>query len=282
MKILRALLLVLFLAFAGAAQAQQSLTFPNLTGRVVDEAKLLSPEQVQDLTAKSEAIEKASSRQLVIATIPDLQDTPIEDYGYKLGRYWKLGQAGANNGIILIVAPKERKVRIEVGRGLEPIMTDALSSVIIRDTILPRFKAGDMAGGIIAGADAIGEQMKLPLEAGEQRAAAAVQASEKRERRSGGGINGGFIVLAIMIGLFFVLPMLFRRAGGRRYQSSGWGDVASNVVLWSALDSLTRNNNSGSGWGSGGSDWGSSDSGGGSDFSGGGGDFGGGGASGDW
>ena len=274
---IRALLLTLFLMFAGVAQAQ---TFPALTGRVVDDAKLLSPEQVQQLTAQSEAIEKASSRQLVIATIPDLQDYPIEDYGYKLGRYWKLGQAGANNGIILIVAPKERKVRIEVGRGLEPIMTDALSSVIIRETILPKFKTGDMAGGIIAGADAIGEQMKLPLEVGEQRAANAVQTSEKRQR-SGGGIHGGYVFLAIFIALFFVLPM-FLGSRGRRYRSSGWGDVASNVVLWSALDSLTRNSGSGSGWSSGGSDWGSSDSGGGSDFSGGGGDFGGGGASGDW
>src|SRR3546814_2239923 len=78
---------------------------------------------------------------------------------------------GVNNGILLLVAPNERKVRIEVGYGLEPIMTDALSSVIINQTILPRFRDGDMAGGIIAGADAIGEQMKLPLEAAEQRSA---------------------------------------------------------------------------------------------------------------
>ncbi|NWP15563.1 TPM domain-containing protein, partial [Escherichia coli] len=88
-------------------------------------------------------------------------------YGYQLGRAWGIGQKDANNGIVLIVAPNERKVRIEVGYGLEPIMTDGLSSQIINETIIPKFKAGDMAGGIVAGAQAIAAQMKLPLEAAE-------------------------------------------------------------------------------------------------------------------
>jgi uncharacterized protein len=142
------------LAFSVAAHAQ---TFPPLTGRVVDAAHVLNPQQVAQLTQISEDVEKASTRQLVVATIPDLQDYPIEDYGYKLGRAWGIGQKGANNGIILIVAPKDHEVRIEVGYGLEPIMTDALSDSIIRDTIIPKFKAGDMPGGIIAGAQAIAE-----------------------------------------------------------------------------------------------------------------------------
>src|SRR3546814_13195408 len=117
-------------------------TFPALSGRVVDAADLLNPAQEAQLTQLSEQIEQASSRQFVVATVPDLQGYPIEDYGYKLGRDWKIGQDGANNGILLLVARNERKVRIEVGYGLEPIMTDALSSVIINQTLLPRFRYG--------------------------------------------------------------------------------------------------------------------------------------------
>src|SRR3954467_5901722 len=134
MILLRALFALLLLTPL-AAQAQPT-NFPKLTGRVVDAADLLSPEQEAQLTQLSADIEKASSRQFVVATIPDLQSYPIEDYGYKLGRAWNIGQKGANNGIILIIAPNERKVRIEVGYGLEPIMTDALSSQIINNTIL--------------------------------------------------------------------------------------------------------------------------------------------------
>ena len=107
------------LALAAPVSAQ---TFPKLTGRVVDEAHILSAAQVADLTSKSQALEASTGRQFVVATVPDLQGYPIEDYGYKLGREWKIGQKDANNGIILIVAPNERKVRIEVGYGLEPIM----------------------------------------------------------------------------------------------------------------------------------------------------------------
>src|SRR3954467_3849264 len=155
---MRFFLFAIALLFAVPAMA---VGFPPLTGRVVDQADLLNPGQEQQLTQRLEALQRASSRQLVVTTVSSLQDVPIEDYGYQLGRAWHIGQQGANNGIILLVAPNERKVRIEVGYGLEPIMTDAMSSSIIRDTILPKFKAGDMPGGIVAGAQAIGEQMKL-------------------------------------------------------------------------------------------------------------------------
>lgn len=257
---------MLFLAAAAHAQ-----TFPPLTGRVVDAAHVLNPQQVAQLTQISEDVEKASTRQLVVATIPDLQDYPIEDYGYKLGRAWGIGQKGANNGIILIVAPKDHKVRIEVGYGLEPIMTDALSDSIIRDTIIPKFKADDMPGGIIAGAQAIAEQMKLPQEAAEQRAAAQAKQAPKK----GNDSDGLVITLFVLVVLFVVLPMIFRRAGGRRYQGGGlpiilWGPGFGGGGSWGS---------GGSSWGSGGSDWGG---GGGGGFSGGGGSFGGGGASGSW
>ncbi|MEH3048506.1 TPM domain-containing protein [Sphingomonas adhaesiva] len=263
MTILRRLLTLLLAALAltlvTSATAQ---TFPKLTGRVVDAAGLLSSDQVQQLTQLSADTEKASSRQLVVATIPDLQGYAVEDYGYRLGREWGIGQKDANNGIILLVAPKERKVRIEVGYGLEPIMTDALSSVIINQTILPRFRDGDMAGGIVAGAQAIAEQMKLPLEAAEQRAQAAATKRSARKDTVGDWMVAGFWIMVVV---FIVLPMLFARGRGRRYR----GGVAP-VVIW------------GPGWGGGGGDGGGWGGGGGGGFSGGGGSFGGGGASGSW
>jgi uncharacterized protein len=269
MSLIRRLLFVLLALAAVPATAQ---TFPPLSGRVVDAAKLLSADQVAQLTQLSTQVEQASSRQLVVATIPDLQNYPIEDYGYRLGRAWNIGQKGANNGIILIVAPSERKVRIEVGYGLEPIMTDAMSSVIINDTILPKFKTGDMAGGIMDGAAAIGEQMKLPLEAAEQRARQAAGETQARHRSSSNPLAVIFWVIVIVV---IILPMAFGRARGRRYRG-GLGEA----VLWgAALSNLGRGSGGGSSWGGGGSDWGG---GGGGGFSGGGGSFGGGGASGSW
>ncbi len=256
-----------------AAQAQ---TFPKLTGRVVDAANLLSPEQEAQLTAMSDATEKASGRQLVVATVPDLQGYPIEDYGYRLGRAWKIGQGEADNGIILIVAPNERRVRIEVGYGLEPVMTDALSGIIIRDTITPRFKAGDMGGGIVAGASAIDAQLKLPLEAAEARAKQLIDAGQ-RKRRGGNGGDVATVLFWLAVLLFIILPIVLGSAKGRRYRRGG-----GPVVIWGPG---LGGSSGGSSWESGGSSWsggGSSWGGGGGGFSGGGGSFGGGGASGGW
>ena len=148
--VLGALLAALFLLLATPASAQ---TFPKLTGRVVDQAGLLRPEQVLDLTSKSEALEAKSGRQFVVATVKSLGGRPIEDYGYRLGRAWAIGAKGKDDGVILLVAPNEKKVRIETGYGARVFLTDAQSSVIIREAILPRFKAGDFGGGITAGAD---------------------------------------------------------------------------------------------------------------------------------
>lgn len=268
MRLIHSLLFVLLALVAMPATAQ---TFPPLSGRVVDAAKLLSPDQVAQLTQLSTQIEQASSRQFVVATVPDLQGYPIEDYGYRLGRAWNIGQKGANNGIILLVAPTEHKVRIEVGYGLEPIMTDALSSLIINDNILPKFKAGDMAGGIMDGANAIAAQMKLPLEAAEQRAQQAAGQSHVSRRSNGSPFAVIFWIIVIVV---IIVPMAFGRARGQRYRG-GLGEA----VLWgAALSNLGRGSGGGSSWGGGG-DWGG---GGGGGFSGGGGSFGGGGASGSW
>jgi len=133
------------------APAAAEPTFPALTGRVVDDANLLSESDKQDLAADLKVLEDKSSDQLVVVTLPSLQGYPIEDFGYRLGRHWGIGTAKLNNGVLLIVAPNERKVRIEVGTGLEGTLTDALSKVIIENGILPRFRQGDFAGGIANG-----------------------------------------------------------------------------------------------------------------------------------
>jgi uncharacterized protein len=270
---IRRLLFLILLALAAPAGAQ---TFPPLTGRVVDAADLLNPQQEAQLDARLAALERASSRQLVVATVPSLQDRPIEDYGYQLGRHWGIGQSQANNGSILLVAPNERKVRIEVGYGLEPILTDAFSNTVIDQQILPRFREDDMAGGIIAGADALIEQLGAPREQAEQRALEA--AARQRERGSGGGatVLGVLFWMVAIVVLIAFLARRGRRRGGRRYgtrrRRRGWGGAP--VIIW------------GGGWGSGGGSsgggWGGFGGGGGGGFSGGGGSFGGGGASGSW
>ena len=117
--------------------------FPVLTGRVVDDANILSSDTKADLTQKLAALESKTSRQLVVVTIASLGGYEISDYGYQLGRAWGIGQKTLNNGILLIVAPNEHRTRIEVGYGLEPIVTDALSSVIIQTQMLPKFRQAD-------------------------------------------------------------------------------------------------------------------------------------------
>lgn len=266
------LLFLVALLLAAPAAAQ---TFPPLTGRVVDQASLLSPDQEAQLTERLAVLEQASSRQLVVATIASLEDYPIEDYGYRLGRHWKIGQEGANNGLILLVAPNERKVRIEVGYGLEGIMTDALSSRIINNDILPRFREGDYSGGIGAGANAIIEQLQAAPEEAERRTLEAVQA----ETRSSRDDFASYVPLIVVLVFIFIILSAMRPGlrGSRYRRRRGVGPI----VIWgpgtgSGLGDSSWGGSSwgGGGWGGGGGGFGG--------FSGGGGSFGGGGASGGW
>jgi uncharacterized protein len=291
--VLRALLLILALAVATPAAAQN---FPQLTGRVVDQADLLNPQQEAQLTGKLEALQQRSSRQLVVVTVPSLDGYDIADYGYQLGRHWGIGQRGANNGVLLIVAPNERKIRIEVGYGLEGILTDALSNQIITNEMRPRFRANDYPGGINAGADAIIQQLQAPPEAAEQRVVAAQQAENRRHAQR--NRDGGAILPLVFWGfilLFVILPIFGAGLRGRRHRRNvaiwgpGTGSRGGSDIGWflagMALNSLARGSRRGGGWGGGGGSWGGgggSWGGGGGGFSGGGGSFGGGGASGGW
>ena len=204
----------------------------------------------------------------MVATIASLQGYEISDYGYRLGRHWALGQDGKgesekDNGAILIVAPNERKMRIEVGYGLEPILTDGLSSSIVRNDITPLFKAGNFPAGINAGVDRIATQLTLPPEEAAKIAAAASQRS--RSQNDEGSIGG--VIFLLFLFFFFILPIISSFArGGKKHRRSGYGGP---VVIWG-------------GGGSGGSSWGGGGGGGFGGFSGGGGSFGGGGASGGW
>lgn len=261
---LRTALLICLLAglsLIGVAVAEPS--FPALTGRVVDQAQILDAAARARIESKLEQLESKTSNQLVVVTLRSLQGYDIADYGYRLGRAWGIGQKGRNNGAILLVAPNERRVRIEVGYGLEGTITDAVSRLIIENAILPRFRTGDFAGGIERGVDDLVLLLSGNAEDFKRRAA-----EQERPSGSTGAASFAFVILLFVI--WFVLfvrrpprqgyagrqvPPIWIPTGGPRYRG-GWPG--------------------GGGWSSGGS------GGSGGGFSGGGGSFGGGGASGSW
>jgi uncharacterized protein len=210
----------------------QALTFPPLTGRVVDDANVLTPEAKTELTEKLAALETKTGRQLVIATLPSLQGDDIEDYGYQLGRAWGIGQKGKDNGAVFIIAPSEHKARIEVGYGLEPILTDAMSRIILEREVFPKFRAGDMSGGIIGGTDALVQQLGLDPAAAQaaMAQATATETPAPMHHRRGGGL-GALISLGLII---FVLSRVF---GGRRRYGSGGGGLGG-ALPWMVLGGM--------------------------------------------
>lgn len=233
-------LLALALCAPGAAAAEPS--FPPLTGRIVDQAGLLPTDVRARLDAMLEAHEKATSNQVVVVTLKSLQGYDIADYGYRLGRHWGIGQASRNNGTLLIVAPAERLVRIEVGYGLEGVLTDAISYNIIQARILPLFRAGNYAGGIEAGVISILSALKGSYE--------PLKTQNQGKRANQAPDWPGLL----LFGVFFIVVLVLRRH------------------LASALFFMPWGMRTGGGGGSFG----------GGSFGGGGGSFGGGGASGSW
>ena len=235
--------------------------FPMLSGPVVDEAHLLSADAFNSLSQRLAAYAGSSGTQLVVVTLPTLNGYPIEYYGYQLGRHWGIGQQGKNNGALLIVDYGEKKLRIEVGYGLEGTLTDAITSNIIRNVMAPKFKQGDYAGGIVAGSDAI-----LSVLGHQQHAA---QQQQVREHSA----TGGLMLFIILFALFPLIATIFSRGKGGPGGGSGSGGSG-----WLWLGALAMLGSFGGG-GFGGGGLGGGGFGG---FSGGGGSFGGGGASGGW
>jgi uncharacterized protein len=257
------LLAFLILTPAGAQAA--ALTFPPLTGRVVDDAHVLPADVQASLTEKLADLEQRTSRQLVVVTLPSLQGDDIADYGYQLGRAWKIGQKGLNNGTLFIVVPSEHKVRIEVGYGMEGTLTDALTSVILQTQVIPKFRAGDVPGGVVAGADALIEQMGADPSTAEQKAAQAEQQlASAASSRSAGRENP----LHAIVSILFVIVVVAVVLGGRRGGGGFWPLLLIGGML-------------GGGGGRDDDDFGGG-GGGGDSFGGGGGSFGGGGSSGSW
>lgn len=238
---------VLWLCLTTLAFAQ-NFVFPALSGRVVDGAKILSPETIRTLDQKLTDLEQKSSIQLEVATVDSLQDADIETFANALFRHWGLGDKTKNNGVLLLVAPKEKKIRIEVGYGLEGVLTDALSKLVIVNAIAPRFKAGDFSGGVSAGVDDI--IAILTTESSEW--SAKPELREDRSDDEGEIIIYELIAAALLFGLWMFRPT----------RSFVIFLLGSN---WSNQGGSSNGGRSSGGW-----------------FSGGGGSSGGGGASGGW
>ena len=242
------LLILACVCLLSAAVAALAVEFPPLSGRVVDEARLLTAQQRERLVATLAAHERQTGMQVVVVTLTSLQGLPIADYGYQLGRHWGIGEKDKDTGALLIVAPNEREVRIEVGYGLEGDLTDATSKLIIENVIIPEFRAGRFGEGIVAGTGAI-----LEVLGGAPPSDVAPARQPQRDQESAPP-------LFFMILIFFFI-MFARSFGSRRRGRRGW---------YGGFPPIGMGGGSRGGGGGGGG------------FGGGGGGFGGGGSSGSW
>ncbi len=256
-----AALFMLFIALILSGQAALAEpVFPKLSGRIVDQAGILASADRASILQKLKALEKQSSDQLVVVTLTSLQGYAIEDFGVRLGRHWGIGRKDKNNGVLLIIAPKERKVRIEVGYGLESELTDTLAGNIIHNRILPQFRKGQMTKGIVTGVDDI-----IGVMTGNAEEVAARAKGRKGEKDE---VDRGFLFIVVLWSFMFFGPALRSLFG----LSDGRGGVI--IVPVSTASKHWKNGGFGGGFSGGGSSGGG--------FSGGGGSFGGGGASGGW
>ena len=281
-------LAALFLLAAGAfAGAQELQAVPQLSAHVTDQTGTLSADERARLEAKLTAFEAGKGAQIAVLLVPTIKPETIEQYSIRAAEAWKLGRKGVDDGVLLVIAKQDKKLRIEVGYGLEGALNDATAKRIISEQITPRFKQGDFYGGIDAGLDVVirvvgGEA--LPPAKAKADAGSAPAGSEDSISLL---IFGGFVLVFVVGG--------FLRAIFGRFLGAGMVGGAAGVIAWLVLSSMLVAGliglllfiislivgSSGRGWSSGGGSWGggSSSSGG---FSGGGGSFGGGGASGDW
>lgn len=250
---------VLICAFAAQAQAEPN--YPSLTGRIVDQVGLLSSADRAQIETELAKLEGTSTDQLAIVIVNSLDGYSIEDYAIGLARKWGIGQKDKDNGVVLLVAPTERKVRIEVGRRLEPMLTDTMSKLIIQNAILPGFRRGDFAGGIRAGVRDIKDVLLGDAEAVAKRA---------RGRNQNNITTEEMIMLAIWLAIFaYIIWQQYQQAkrrGPHAKRRRRHLDDGSVIIIPGG-----HSDHWDGGWSGGGGGW-----------SGGGGSFGGGGASGSW
>jgi len=222
-----------------------ALEVPFLSGRIVDQAGILSGNSMAQINASLERLETETGAQVAVLTVASLQDEPIETYSLKVVEKWKLGKKGQDNGVLFLIAPKDRRMRIEVGYGLEGVIPDALSNRILDTIVAPQFKQGNFDGGVLLGVDALEKLVRKE----------PVPELQKKARRAPTGKSAALLIKLIFFILFFVIVA----ANGRNGRRGGGGGFFY--------------------MGSGGGGW---SSGGGGGFSGGGGSFGGGGSSSSW
>jgi len=283
---LKAALLALMLCWVGAAFADVAM--PPLTGRVVDRTATLGSDQKASLEQKLEAFEDRKGSQVAVLIVPTTEPETIEQYSIRVAEQWKIGRKKVDDGVILVVAKNDRKLRIEVGYGLEGVLTDLTSKRIIDEEIAPKFRNGDFSGGISAGVDRMlrvidGEPLPAPKPQGQYANNFSIE-----------DIFNPFVIVGVL-----VLGGIFRSVFGRLFGSAAVGGIVG-FLAWLFIGSLVVSGIAGalafiftlfgdaivSGAGRGGGTWvgggrgGGSFSGGG--FSGDGGGFGGGGASGSW
>lgn len=237
---------------------------------VLDQANVIPDVEEEALDAKLRAYSEATGRAVIVATVPSLDGLPIEDYSQRLAEAWDIGGQTTEEGVLLLVAPTERQLRIAAARGVQERLTDALSGRIIRDTIVPHFRTDDYGAGIAAGVDAIIAQLdRSPADA--KAVTEAATAARSQDGNANDASIGGVIFWIVLILIFM---MLFGRRGrrGHRYSTRGLGPI----IVWDALNHMGgRGGGFGGGFGGGGG-------GGFGGFGGGGGGFDGGGASGGW
>jgi len=238
-----------------SADTVSALDVPHLSGQVVDLAGIIPADHRESMVSKLQALEARTGAQMVVLTVPSLDGEALEEFTIRVVETWQLGQSDKDNGVLLFVAQKERRLRLEVGYGLEPVLTDALSRRILDNIVTPAFRQGDFGGGLEQAVDAV---VAVISGQGEPPALRSPRNSPQ---------PGGCFVIVVFLLLFFVLPTMMRLGRRRR----GWSSSRGLSVPW-IIGTGLGNSNRGSSWGGGGF----------GGFSGGGGGFGGGGSSGGW
>jgi uncharacterized protein len=273
--------LALLAVLTGAPAAAQDYP-PRPDGPVYDGANIISDGEEKLLDQRLRDYNRTTGRAVIVATVPSLDGLEIEPYAQGLAETWDIGGRESQNGLLFLVAPNERRMRIATARGLDVRMTDIMSGRIIRDVVTPKFKAGDLSGGIVSGVDAILAQLDMdPAQA--QAIEEAERAAQAHRAADAAPAIAGVVFWIVMI-VFFAI-VFGRRTHGRRFQGRGGGvgNAVGNVLLWTAVNAALNSGrgSGGGGWGGGGSSGGGGGGGFGG-FGGGGGGFSGGGASGGW